>query len=162
MGVRPSIDELQRRIQYNPDTGALSWRAEPCRGKRVGDLLSAHDSDGYLYTHVNGWTTSIHRLVWIVATGERPLEVDHINCDRTDNRWINLREATDSQNAQNRQLVANASGLKGAHMQNGRWCSRIRIGSGRLFLGYTASAIEAHEMYKKAAIKHFGDFARMK
>jgi hypothetical protein len=50
-----------------------------------------------------------------MMTGEWPkTQIDHINLDKADNRWCNLREATQSQNfANTRILASNGSGFKG-------------------------------------------------
>ncbi|WP_428999737.1 HNH endonuclease signature motif containing protein [Stenotrophomonas maltophilia] len=44
-----------------------------------------------------------HRLAWLYMTGQWPSgEIDHINHDRSDNRWHNLRDVSHQANQQNR------------------------------------------------------------
>jgi hypothetical protein len=52
-------------------------------------------------------------------TGRRPFGViDHINHNRADNRWVNLRDISAEENAQNRLVHSNnTSGACGVHYQ---------------------------------------------
>jgi HNH endonuclease len=51
-------------------------------------------------------------------TARWPLIVDHIDHDRTNNKWENLRDVTAEQNPQNRSLHSNnRSGACGVHYQ---------------------------------------------
>lgn len=55
-----------------------------------------------------------------------PKQVDHINGIRDDNRWINLRAATNSQNQYNRKPCSSSGNLKGAYYKlvlfnQGKW-----------------------------------------
>lgn len=89
--------------------------------------------------------------------------IDHINGNPGDSRIENLREATPSQNQQNKKVnCTNVSGFKGAvyHPQKMKWQGRIHINKKKVSLGYFNTAEEAHEAYKKAAIDLFGEFAR--
>ena len=56
---------------------------------------------------------------------EETEEVDHINGDKKDNRWSNLRLASHAENNQNKPLSTskNTSGIKGVsfHKTTGRW-----------------------------------------
>lgn len=89
--------------------------------------------------------------------------VDHINGDTLDNRKDNLRYATVAQNAQNQKIAKdNKSGYKGVylHKATGRYNAQITINKKQMSLGYFKDPIEAAKAYDKAAITHFGEFAR--
>ena len=60
---------------------------------------------------------SAHRLARLYQTGWwPPAHIDHVNLDKADNRWSNLRAATRSLNGANRFRQANnSSGFKGVH-----------------------------------------------
>jgi hypothetical protein len=98
-----------------------------------------------------------HRLVWRWVTGEDPghLELDHINSNRQDNRYQNLRLATRAQNMWN---IASSGATK---MPCGRYYSRIRVGDTPIYLGTFATENEARAAYKKAALELRGEFAKV-
>jgi len=89
---------------------------------------------------------------------------DHINGNGLDNRRCNIRIATPIQNAGNRgKNKNNSSGYKGVSWckATGKWQAGISINRKRINLGTTFTTPEdAHEAYKQAAIRHFGEFAR--
>jgi hypothetical protein len=70
------------------------------RGKRV------HGSswgNGYLAYSYQGKPYAAHRLAWFLVTGEWPFaDIDHIDRNRRNNGFHNLREADDKTNPQNR------------------------------------------------------------
>jgi hypothetical protein len=97
-------------------------------------------------------------------TGRWPYgELDHINGEKADNRFANLREATHSQNCHNirRRPKTNTTGFKGvtyfARCRTFR--AKIHVDGRYLSLGYFATAEEAHAAYCAAATEHFGEFA---
>jgi hypothetical protein len=88
--------------------------------------------------------------------------VDHIDGNGLNNCRNNLRPATRAQNRMNSKVSTNnASGYKGVswHKRRGKWLAQIRIARKRIYLGYFASAEEAHVAYVAAAREHFGEFA---
>ncbi len=100
-------------------------------------------------------------------TGKWPVGIDHINRTRDDNRWLNLREATGTQNNGNTAKPSrNTSGFKGVHWdaEHKRWRAQMdRLKGGKrekVHLGRFKDPAEAHEAYKKAASAYFGEFFR--
>lgn len=75
-------------------------------------------------------------------TGAWPdLQIDHINRDQLDNRWLNLRQATASQNGQNR---GSHSVEKNVSLMPHKRLWRIKVfANGKRFCAYTASSISA-------------------
>jgi hypothetical protein len=87
---------------------------------------------------------------------------DHINLNRSDNRKINLRTCTLTQNICNRNLQCNnTSGYRGVawHKANKKWVAVIAVNRNKIYLGSFFDAKEAAIVYNKAAIKYFGEFA---
>jgi hypothetical protein len=113
----------------------------------------------------NGKTHPVHRLIFIYMTGECPQFVDHINGQRSDNRWANLRPATKSQNCANKTRPRNnAAGLRGVTVDNRarttRYYAHIKVQQKRIYLGSYGTPEEANAAWCEAAKKYFGEFAR--
>ena len=91
-------------------------------------------------------------------------EIDHINGDRLDNRRRNLRIVNHSQNQQNAiKPNTNTSGFKGVTWKpkSKKWQSYIMVAKKFIYLGLYSSKEEAARFYNQAAVKYFGEFARL-
>jgi len=90
--------------------------------------------------------------------------VDHIDRNTLNNRKANLRICDKSTNAQNGKMHKdNKSKYKGVCFSKGmkKYVAQIkRKDSSNEVIGYFSSAKEAAKAYDKAAIAHFGKFAR--
>lgn len=87
---------------------------------------------------------------------------DHRNGNKLDNRRLNLRISTETQNNRNaRRAKTNTSGYKGVHWEGrrNRWRAQIQARGTRKNLGYFHTAEQAHEFYCLAADLLFGEFA---
>ena len=104
------ISDPFKWISYCPDTGAFTYKtATPDMfedGKRhmtakircgiwntknAGRVAGAIDAQGYTVMSVANKMHKAHRLAFLLMTGSAPQgQVDHINGDRSDNRWCNL------------------------------------------------------------------------
>lgn len=97
---------LLELLHYDPDFGEFRNRVRRGMTGRAGAVSgNARHSGGYRQMQVDGVVYLCHRLAWFYMTGGWPppgLEIDHINRDRTDNRWSNLRVVTRSFNSSNR------------------------------------------------------------
>lgn len=107
----------------------------------------------------------MHRVILERKLG-RPirenLHVDHINGNSLDNRRENLREVTRSQNMQNTRARGNrTTHYKGVrHLDTGVWEARIGTSTHET-LGYFDTAEDAAFAYDQAALKKYGEFARL-
>lgn len=102
--------------------------------------------------------TRMHRLV--MAAPDH-LEVDHINGNGLDNRRQNLRLATRAQNAANRPIPPGR--YRGVTPIKGRpkFVANIRVNFKQIYLGEHSTPEDAARAYDAAALKHFGEFARL-
>ena len=154
-------------LDYDPDTGELTWKIRPAQRVNVGDKAGGLTVYGYLQTRikVNGVSKKIknHKIAWFIVNGDVPEFLDHINCIRSDNRISNLRACTASDNAHNSRIPKNnTSGYKGVSWQEQRkkWQATIGLNNKYIHLGRFDSALEAHQAYCKAADKYHGEFKR--
>lgn len=143
----PSSEELSSYFYYDPDSGLVTRRKRTANRTKVGQQVGSRRSDGYLSTHFKGKSYFLHRIVWKMSYFYDPLEVDHINGDRSDNRLCNLREVSYSGNAHNVQ----ARGYY--QMHNGRYRATITINRVTRDIGYFDTKHEAREAYVKEKIK---------
>lgn len=91
-----------------------------------------------------------HRVAWTYMTGEWPAQqIDHIDGDSMNNRWVNLRLADSRLNAENKRKARsdNASGLLGVNRRGSVFIARIGSMGRSIYLGRFASAQEAHAAY---------------
>lgn len=153
---------LRDLVTYDPETGVMRWRI-PRRRARPGDIIGTRNEQGYLRVEINGRCYRVHRLIWLYVYGEwPPNEIDHINHVRDDNRLINLRLASPSQNQANKgPTQRNTSGYKGVswHSQCKKWNAYITVRGRRKSLGLYPDKEQASAAYKAAARFHFGEYA---
>lgn len=149
----PSPEVLRSLIDYNPETGALTWReraegwflkSSECKRWNAryagGPAFTATLTGGYLGGRILGSSAiSAHRLAWAWVYGEWPdAEIDHINGDKADNRISNLRLVTKVTNGQNcARSRRNTSGRTGVfwHVRMQRWQSSIMVEGRLIHLG---------------------------
>jgi hypothetical protein len=155
--------DLVRLLNYDHDTGVFTWKVDISRRIKAGMKAGTISSNGYLKIKLNGKAYRAHHLAWLVCKNEFPQqEIDHINGDKLDNRIINLRLATRSQNNSNMLLRAdNSSGYKGVswQMPNRKWVARISLNRKRITLGFFDSKEDAAEAYRLASIQYHGEFS---
>lgn len=121
---------------------------------------------GYAVRYPGEWRNGIRPLFMhksIMAT-EKGHDVDHANANRLDNRRCNLRQATRSQNSQNKRPRKNSTiqykGI-GFHKASALWYAEICLDGKRKRIGYFSTQREAAVAYNVEAIRLFGEFARL-
>lgn len=166
MAKELTAERLRELIEYDPETGAFTWAARSRPGVRVGDPCGRISHHGYHEIGVEYSLRRANRLAWLYMTGEWPDgDVDHINRDKADNRWCNLRLATRSQNSSNVDPARrrNTSGFIGVTFDKARdkWRAQIRIDGRKVNLGRFSDPVEAAKAHDDAARKAFGEFAEL-
>ena len=132
---------LKEMLEYNQKTGEFLWKKKPNKRIVVGGVAGRVITHGYKGITIDGVSYLAHRLAFFYMTGETPNEIDHINHDRADNRWSNLRESTRLKNSRHLRLDRrNKSGCNGVTWDKKRkdWYVRInaRQGMKALNLGH--------------------------
>lgn len=161
----PSQDRLRQLFRYDPESGKLFYAEinvppyDGHHGKAHHALIRNRKFAGkevlgargyrYMGMRVDGSSYYLHRIIWKLHTGEEPDTIDHINGDCFDNRIVNLRNVTTTQNMRNLKLFKNNttghSGLK--RTAGGKWQARFC----QKHLGTFATkeaAIEARKAYE--------------
>lgn len=159
---------IKDNFRYDPDTGHIWW-IKPSYARCLDKPAGTLNQTGYIMLvrcvgrkHLY---YSAHRVAWFLEYGYWPQNhIDHINGLKDDNRIINLREATVSENARNRtkQKSVTSSKYKGVVLVDGkRWCAQIKTGSKNRYLGSYDLEEEAALAYNIAAIESFEGYAKI-
>lgn len=160
----PTQGRLKQLVKYDPVTGIFTRLVTTSPRAIAGDVAGTLDINGYTIMRIDSTRYRAHRLAWVYMTGSPPKEdIDHRNGARSDNRWSNLREATNSQNLMNRRLAkTNKIGIKGVWPSNSKsmpFRSAIRQDGKSRHIGHFATAEEAARAYADAAKEIQGEFA---
>lgn len=119
----------------------------------------------YARRTVRGKEISLHRVVAARAgLAINGLDVDHEDRDGLNCVRLNLRPASRDQNAHNARLSAsNTSGFKGVswHKDQDTWVARIRHKTQLIHLGNFRNKADAAQAYADAAVRLYGEFARL-
>ena len=163
--TKPDPHIVRQHFDYNPETGELRWRIGSRRrpaGKLAGAMSKTEK--GRIIVGFQGKTYKAHILAWVCQTNEWPThQIDHVNEDPSDNRWVNLRAATKSQNMRNIiKIKSNTSGHKGVgfHKEAKKWRAYIKADGVSYHLGLFLDKEDAIKAYIDAANKLHGIFAK--
>ena len=151
--------KLKELLHYDPETGEFT-RLVRVSNQKAGVTAGYLNNRGYIQIKVDGKLYSAHRLAWLYVHGKFPdNDIDHINRVKDDNRIVNLRDVTCSQNQWN--TVARRNGLKGVtyHKRDRRWQAVITTNKKKKYLDYFDTELDAHEAYCRAADKYHGKYA---
>lgn len=154
--------KIKEVMKYESETGNFIW-IRPVHRKCIGQVAGSLKMRGEIEIKISGKAYSAHRLVWLYLFGYLPVEyIDHINGNRADNRIVNLRVATNSQNQANRGLHStNTSGFRGVcwNKKSSKWQAGIKVKGKSFHLGMFENPTDASNAYKAAAEKYFGEYS---
>lgn len=154
---------LELYLQYDPDTGIFRRNLTTNPNSVAGDIIVKLNDQGYVEVTINDIRLRGHRVAWAWVTGQWPDgDLDHINGQRWDNRFINLRKANRSQNLQNTGIKkTNKSGVTGVHFCEDRqkWVAQISVNKKPTCLGRFDAFEDAVAVRLAAQKFHYGEFA---
>lgn len=158
-------NEVTALLNYDPETGVFTRIKSNSNAHKAGEPAGCvRPGSGYVYIKIGSRPYPAHRLAFVIMTGRWPEnEVDHINGDRADNRWINLRPATRSQNMRNKATYkTSTSGTTGVHfhVRTRRWQARIQINGKRIALGSFDNQEDAVQERRRAEAAIHKEFAQ--
>jgi hypothetical protein len=120
------------------------------------------DSRGYAIRKAKGkgTTEKMHRLIMNAMPGQ---QIDHINGIPWDNRKENLRIVSNYLNSRNKsKYITNKTGYKGVAVYgNGRFTAQITVNRKKIHLGVFDDPKQAAIVYNEAAIRYFGEYAKL-
>lgn len=119
-------------LDYNKTTGHFTWKVDRAYRVRAGDRAGSIRENAYRILMIEGKPLYEHRAAWFFVTGEVPtLEIDHLNRNKQDNRWINLDQVTRTENCNN--TICQQRPNYGISEKSGGYQVKVR---GK-YLGYT-------------------------
>lgn len=169
----PSYELLHKLLDYDPATGVLRWRARTPDMFKPGNKTSESNCQGWNSKYagkpagtinINGYVAVVidyvnfmgHRLIWKMVHGHDPVEIDHIDGDRLNNRVSNLRDVSRQQNNCNRRVRKDSSsGILGVYWiaRKKKWTSEVRLDNRKRCLGYFSTIEEAAAARKRADVE---------
>ncbi len=136
----------------------------------IAELHGRKTKKPYVSTRIGGRKRRTRVFLSRMLMQEPDCSVDHINGDPLDNRRSNLRLATNQQNSRNSvKHHPVTSKFKGVSLRRNRhggrykmrpWIACIRVDRRQIKLGSFSDEIDAAKAYDRAAVEHFGVFAR--
>lgn len=143
---------LRELAHYCPETGQfthLQFKGRKKAGMPAGSLRS----DGYVYVMFDGFRAMAHQFAWLYVTGEWPTqEIDHIDGNKANNAFSNLRQVSRRMNTENKHMAKSTSttGLLGVIRHRHKFVARIVSEGKRTYLGIFETPEAAHEAYVQA------------
>ena len=167
------MKRLKQLLEYDPITGYFTWikRSSPSASRAVVGIRAGTCSGYYRKLAVDGVIYPEHYLAWLYMEGKFPpqeVEIDHIDRNKSNNSWSNLRLATSSQNAANTGKVKrNKSGYAGVYLakyiKKGKtynyWAAAIWKNRKQIYFELFNSKEEAAKARDRKMIDLFGEFA---
>lgn len=155
-------EALKKLLHYDPDTGLFTWIRKPSKHSSqslVGRNTGYTGAHGYVYIGLSRKQHRAHQLAFLYMTGSNaPDQVDHINHDRSDNRWENLRAVSRVENLRNQSKYSNnKSGFTGVYYRKSckKWYAQIGVNGCNTRLG-TYECITAAILSRKSAEVAYG------
>lgn len=153
-----TLEYINEYLIYDALTGNLYQRKK--RPKiQVGALAGGITKKGYRYIQLNGKKYPSHHIVWFLETGNFPQkQIDHIDGNKLNNNFLNLRQVTNKQNTENRgKQKNNKTGYKGVSFNNRlqKYVAQIQHNYKPIYIGVYKTANEAHLAYEAKAKELF-------
>lgn len=175
---------INNLLTYNPETGDLYWKPRPKElfadlGRRSPEHAAANwnsrhagrkaftavGANGYRVGRILGTTFLAHRVIMCLMTGCWPKnDVDHVNGDRLDNRWENLRHATKAQNNRNGKSYGTTSEYVGVYWNRhlGGYVASVYHNGKRHYCGFSKTDPKSLALRRDRKAKElFGEFVRL-
>ena len=174
----PPLEILDDLLVYLKDSGDFYWKHRPLEyfnatekrtkehtqglwnGRFAGTVAgSVKKATGYRSIKIFGSLYQAHRLAYLMSTGQDPLDmqIDHINQDRLDNRFSNLRLVTNTENSRNASIRSdNTSGITGISSypdKPGCWVGLVSVNGKNLKITNPRTGLKYFEGYERNVLE---------
>jgi hypothetical protein len=154
--------ELQSIFNYNPVTGKLHFKVD----NRIAGTLGSH---GYRQVHYKCNVIYVHVIIVKMLLGDivevNDAQIDHIDRNRDNNIWTNLRIVSKQTNLQNKnKYKSNKSGVTGVwwSKSTNKWQVAITVNKQSIHLGVFNDIEEAIQARREAETKYNFHFSHGK
>lgn len=151
--ITPLVEEIKKLLWYDKESGLFFCRVALHRNVKPWRTVGNFESKGYLQIKLGNHFYMAHRLAWRYVTGNDPgdNQIDHVDLNKNNNAFSNLRLVTNKQNCENRKINArNKTGYRGVYMKGNRFVAEICHNYVRIKIGsYTTLQEAVDEVAKK-------------
>ncbi len=144
--------KLKKVLKYNKKTGIFTWKKSINSRAIKGSIAGSYTQQGYIRIIYDRQEYLAHRLAFLFKRGYFPEEyVDHIDRNKSNNGWKNLREASNQCNQRNVGNNINTYLVKGVfrvHYPHSKsvWRAAIMLNGKRCYIGSSHCFTEAVAM----------------
>lgn len=167
----PELKYLAECFYFDVE-GDLYWRERPAehfrrhkdhltfKGKLANRKVGSPKGNGYLVVRLLGTSYHLHRIVFALfhMRDPYPMVVDHIDGNKANNYFTNLRTLTYADNARHRLGIGkkNASGVRGVYWnkQVKKWWVEIKVNKVKIYIGIFKDILEAKAAREQAELKY--------
>lgn len=142
---------MKEDILYDPTTGLIKY-VNPLPNQPTEWFPGFLASHGYYMIQYKGKSLLVHRIAFLLMTGEWPSNVvDHIDRNKQNNCWVNLRDTDRSVNNLNKVKANknNKSGKLGVAKHGNGWTAQCKYKGKKKHLGLYKTIDEAEQAYLK-------------
>jgi hypothetical protein len=140
------VDDMREHFSYDPLTGDIIniKRRMGLKPERVGFSALRPCVNGHFYVSFRRKVFLASRFAWALHHGEWPsFEIDHRDGDTHNNKLLNLRELTSSQQKRNRKPYGK-TGVKSTHIHQNGFRASLTVNKKRVDLGVFANLSDAN------------------
>ncbi len=155
------IEQLKELFDIDIQNGKFFWKKPSKYHSNLIGKEAGFASKDYWIIKINKKAYKRGRLIFLYANGKFPEPcIDHINGIKTDDRLINLREATITQNNWNHKFRKKSNNLPmGIRFQSNKFIARISHNKNQIHIGSFEKLNDAVNAYKQKRIELYGQYS---